>query len=162
MAVAAQAQRAARAGQRPGRADPVGQVGLGGRAETGHGPAAAEQPDVAGGEVRGVHHRAARAQGARLVQQSGRGDAVRGQARLVLGGLLGQVRVQRRAERMRPGDHRMHLARRHRPHRVDRHPGAGVRAEHAVLVRAQRTGPLRPPFPVAVAEPGLGIRQRDR
>ena len=58
-------------------------------------PVVPEQLDVVVGQVGRVHDRRVRAEQVRLVQQPGRGDAVRRQAGLVLGDLLGEVDVQR-------------------------------------------------------------------
>ena len=55
LAVAAQGERAARGEQRAGRADAVGQVGLGGRAEARVAAAAAQPGHVGGPQVGGVH-----------------------------------------------------------------------------------------------------------
>ena len=162
LAVAAHGQPGSRGGQRPGRADPVGQVRLGGRAEAGERPAAADQLDVPAGQVGGVDHRGARAEQTGRGQHAGRGVAVGGQAGLVLGGLLGQVRVHRRPVRLGPGQHRRQLIRRHRADRVDRGAEPGARAELAVLPGAQRGHPLGPAVPVAVAEPQLRPGQRHR
>ena len=160
VAVAAHRERAACPGQRPRRADAVGQEGLRGRAQADAGAAAAQQVDVVPGEVGGVHHRAARPQRPGVVQHPRRGGPVGRQAGLVLRGLLGQVRVQRRPEAVRPVDDRAHLDWRHRAHRVDGHPGPGVRREHPVLVGPHRGQPVRPPGRVPVAEPLLHRRQR--
>ena len=59
-----------------------------------------------------------------------------------------------------PGHDRVHVLRRHRADRVDGRAGPGVRGEHAVVVRAERLGPGRPPRSVAVAEPDLRAGQR--
>ena len=53
--------------------------------------------EVGAGEVRGVDDRRQRPEGAGVVQEAGGRDAVRRQAGVVLGDLLGQVRVERAA-----------------------------------------------------------------
>ena len=51
------------------------------------------------GQVGGVHRRRRRAEQPLLGEQPGRGEPVRGEAGGVLGGLLGEVDVQRAAAR---------------------------------------------------------------
>ena len=87
---------------RAGGTDAVGEVALGGGRDADVGAGGAEQLDVVVGEVGRVHDRGVGAEEVRLVQQPGRGDAVRREAGLVLGDLLGEVHVQRRAARGRP------------------------------------------------------------
>ena len=99
VAVGAQREPAAGVVQPPRGADAVAEVALGGRAEAGVGAALAEQRDVVVGEVGGVHGAGPRAEGAGVGEQLRRGDAVRREAGLVLGDLLGEVDVQRRSRR---------------------------------------------------------------
>ena len=77
------------------RTDAVAEVALGGRAEGGVGTRSADDGDVVVGEVGGVHERRHRPDQAVVGEQPGGGDAVRLEARVVLGDLLGDVHVQR-------------------------------------------------------------------
>ena len=147
---------AAGLGQPPRRPDAVGEVALGRRGDADVGAGAAEQRDVVVGQVGGVHDRRARSEQPLVVEQPGRRDAVRRQAGLVLGDLLGEVDVQRR-----PAAEHVQLVARHGPHRVDR--GRAV---------ADALGPpLRGPVAVAqldalgrgaeAAADVAGVEQRD-
>ncbi len=85
--VAVAAERDPAAGVVPAAAagtDAVGEVALGGRRDADVGAGGAEQLDVVVGQVRRVHDRGVRAEQVGLVQQPGRGDAVRREAGLVL------------------------------------------------------------------------------
>ena len=125
-------------------------------------PRPAQQLDVARGEVGGVHHRRARAERARRVEHLGRGGAERRPALGVLQRLLGQVRVDRRPVRMRPGHNLGHLVRGDRADRVDRRAEPRVRPHHPQRVAGEPGNPLRPGGGRAVAEPELDARQRQR
>ena len=81
-----------------------------------------------------------------LVEQLSRRAAVGGEAGLVLGALLGQVRVQRRAPLARPLRDGRELIGRHRADGVDRGADAGVRRV------AQRRCALGPRLRIAVGE----------
>ncbi len=160
LAVAPDGEHAARVGQIPRRADPVGQVGLR-RGAAAHVTAqAAEQVDVAAGQMRRVHDSAARAERSGLRQHLGRGGPVCGQAGTVLRHLLGEVRVQRCTVTMRPRHDPVHLLERNRADRVDRGAGPGSRAESAAGIRAELVDPGRPGRGVPVAEPQLRPFQR--
>ena len=80
-------------------------------------------------------------------EQPGRGEPVGGEARGVLGGLLGEVDVQRAAARRLVHDGQRRT--RYRPHRVRRHADPQPRSV------AQRRDPLRPRAGGAVGEPAL-------
>ena len=77
------------------RADAVAEVALGGRAERRVRTRSADQGDVVVGEVGGVHERRRRAEDTVVGEQPRRRDAVRLEAAVVLGDLLGEVDVQR-------------------------------------------------------------------
>ena len=155
VAVAAEAQRAARVVQRTGRAEPVGQFPFGGGAEARGRLGVTEFGAVGVGQVRGVHDRGTTAERARVGQDLGRRPAKVRQARLVLGPLLGQVDVQGRVAGGAPVDDRGHLVRGDRPHAVDRRAEAYVAAG-----RLERVDPFRPRRRVAVAEPPLHADER--
>ena len=92
------------------------------------------------GQVRRVHDRGVRSEQVGLVQQPGRGDAVRREAVVVLGDLLGEVDVQRRSA----VEDRQLLAR-HRAHRVDRRRAVARRARPPRPRRRRRSSaPARP------------------
>ena len=128
VAVRAEGEPGARVAQPQGQAGPVAEVALGGGAEAGVRRRPAERRDVPSGEVRGVDDRGAGAERAGHVEHLGRGGAVRREARLVLGDLLGEVHVQRGLVRLRPRRDHADLRPRHGPHRV--HRGA----EHHLVV----------------------------
>ena len=133
--------------KRTRRPEAVGEVALGGGAQAGGGAAAAQQGDVGAGQMRRVHGRCGRAEQALGGEQPGRGEPVGGEARGVLGGLLGEVDVQRAAARRLVHDGQRRT--RYRPHRVRRHPDPQPRSV------AQRRDPLRPRVGGAVGEPAL-------
>ena len=91
--VAAEAEGAAGVGQRACRPDPVGEVALGRRAHAHRGSRRAELRDVRLGQMRRVHGGGAVAPHAGIGEQRSGRSAVRRHARLVLGGLLGQMDV---------------------------------------------------------------------
>ena len=93
-----------------------------------------------------MHGRGAGPERAGVVEHLGRGAPVGGQAGLVLGPLLGQVRVQRRAVPVRPGDHRRASgpAGRRAPSGSRRRPAPAGRAGRARPRRAPRPGPPTP------------------
>ena len=151
------AQRKAGAGvdQGAGRADAVGEVALGRRAEAAAAASAAERGDVGVGEVGGVDGGEALAERSRLGEDLGRRRAVGGETGLVLGGLLGDVGVQRapggaRPRRRRRGTRRARprgrCGSRRRPARRRRPsssldalgPGGGVAVGEAQLRLGQR------------------------
>ncbi len=147
--VAAERDGAAGRGQPAGRADAVGEVPFGGRTHADGGGGVGEELDVLVRQVGRVHGGGARPEHAVVGEQPGRGDAVRGQAGVVLGGLLGEVDVQRRPAHRGPVRDGAQLVGRDGPHRV--HGGAGP----GVLARLQLRRAGRPGVRVAVAEPQL-------
>ena len=99
MRVAAELQRSAGVAQPACRADAVGEIAFGGRAEATRAAGTAKQADVAVGEVRGMHRREAGSQRAGISEHLGGSAAVGCPALLVLGGLLAEVGVQHHAAR---------------------------------------------------------------
>ncbi len=120
VAVGAEGERGAFVLQGDGGSDAVGQVPLGGGAHAGAGAAAADEGDVLGGEVGVVDAGGARTQDAVQGEQLGRGAAVGLQAGVVLGGLLGQVHVQRGPPLLGPPRDGRQLVGGHGPYGVDR------------------------------------------
>ena len=124
--VAAERERRARVVERAGRADAVGEVALGGRAQAHPGAGAAEQRDVGVGQVGGVDRGRGLPEHALGGEQAGRREPVAGEARGVLGGLLGEVHVQGTAlgglgdDGERVAGHRSHRVRRPRRRRPRR------------------------------------------
>ena len=160
VAVAAQRQRAAGRGQRLRGREAVAQIALGRGAQAGEHAAAAEQVQVNGVDMGGVHDGGPRPERVLLVQQLGGRDAVERLARVVLGLLLRHVRVQRGTARAGPGHHRVHLIPGDRANGMDRRACLGVRGDHAMLVVPEVRGPRRPPRGVAVTEAQLRAGQR--
>ena len=164
--------RRAGVAHRPGRADAVGEVALGGRAHADVRPGGAQQPDVVAGHPGRVHGRRPRAEHPVVVQHPGRRRAVRLQARVVLRRLLRDVHVQRccRPTSRRPW---RSWSARHRPHRVRSGAdhdvvGAGRPSRSAVARAAQ---PSASPSPKRDCTPSsgctdatgevAGVQQRD-
>ena len=155
--VGAEGERRSGVAQRPRRADPVGEVALGRRAQAHRRPAGAERVDVGVGEVGRVDGGEALAEQTVPVEQADGCDAVRGDALLVLGRLLGDVAVQRGVALGGPRADDLGRRRIDRPHGVDRGADAGRRRRQPVEVR--RAG--RPPERIAVAEASLDRIQLD-
>ncbi len=124
--------------------DAVGQVPLGRRAEADGGTA--EGRDVGGGEVGGVDGGEPPADQAGPGQDLDGRPAVGGGAVLVLGRLLADVGVQRRAPLVGPPAHDRHLLRRDGTDRVDR--GAG----HGPCATSPRPTPAPPTAPASPSE----------
>ena len=145
VAVGAEGEPAAGVVQGPAGSDAVAEVALGGGAETGVRPRRAQVADVVVGQMGRVYGTGQRAEDPVVGEQLGRGGAVRRDAGVVLGRLLGQVHVQRPT---RGGLH-------HRPQGVvgdgaDRVDGG---PDHDVVVAFQAGHALGPGVGGAVAEP---------
>ena len=151
-------------------ADAVGEVALGRRAEAAARARAAEQAHVGVVEVGGVHRGEARRQRAGVGEQRRRRAPVGGEARLVLGRLLGHVGVQRpvalggpRRDRPPPprGRRRARCGSRRRCGRRRSSSSASTRSAHASALPSEkrRCAPSgwRPDPAVQVA----GVEQRD-
>ena len=142
--------------ERPGRADPVGEVALGGRAETAVAAALAEQRDVGAGQVGGVDRGEPRAERAGPLEHRDRRLAVGIEAGRVLGRLLGDVRVERAPVLRGPGGDRRGRARVDRAHAVDRG------ADPDPVAVGERVDPLGPGLGVARRRSGAGPRSAAR
>ena len=147
--IRAETERRARVGQPASRADAVGEVALGRRAETAPAAVRAEQRDVRGAEVGRVHGGERCLQGARVGEHPGRRPPVGVLACLVLGRLLGDVRVQRAVAIGGPAGDRRGRAGVDGADAVDRRtdPHAGPVSEHLDALRpgvgiAVRKAPL--------------------
>ncbi len=148
-------EREARAGvaQRPGRCDAVGEVALGRRAHAYGAAVRPEQAPVAVAHMHGVHRRESVTQNTEVGQQRGWCAAVRGEALFVLGGLLGDVAVERHAPLASPCGDGGDGVGIDRPHGVDR----GAQPHGGTGEPVAPGGPLRPGERVAVAETALGV-----
>ena len=125
--VGAERQPGAGVGDLPRAPDAVGEVALGGRAQAAMASPLAEQADVLARDVGEVHGREPLRERSGVGEHRRRAPAVGRDACLVLGRLLGDVRVQRPVATLRPsGDHRGGL-RVDRADAVDRGAGPGAR-----------------------------------
>src|SRR5205807_8313246 len=114
VAVAAQGERASGRGQRAGRGEAVTEVAFGGGAQAGVYLAAAQQFQVGGADVGGVHHGGPRPEHVLVVELAGRRDAVERTAGLVLAALPGNRDVQRGAVPSRTAPGLVHVVPSHR------------------------------------------------
>ena len=148
--VAPEREHGAGSSQPRRRSDPVSEIALGRRAQAATRPGTAERGRVGVGDVGGVDRGEVPAHRSGAVQHADRGVPVCLHAGVVLGGLLGDVRVQRRPAVTGPGGHDGCAAGVDRADAVDRGTDPGVRPLR------ESADPLGPAFCVTVAEAGLG------